>query len=255
MGKVVIIEGLRIALQLAATDIRLQYRRSSLGPLWVTLTLFAQISVIGLLFSTFFGEGRVDYILHLGSGLILWNFLVTTINESAESLVKSGALIKQVSLPFHVHTLRVVGRNFLLLVHHLLALAPYMVLRGELNGWLAFLPVGSVLVLLNLGWLSLAVAVVSARYRDLPAVISGIVVIFFYVTPILWTVDQLGDGLLAELVLLNPFLHVISVFRDPLLGNPFPIVSAGILLATAVLGWAFSIFLMKRKSKKIAFWV
>lgn len=247
---------LTIAGRLAFTDVRLHYRRSTLGPLWVTVTLFAQVSVIGLLFSRLFDQDAFSYLLHLGTGFIAWTFVVSTLNDSSQSLITSGSLIKQVLLPFTVHTYRVVFKNALLFGHNILALVPFYVLSsGVVNFWMLLVIPGLALALINISWIAVILAVVSARYRDLPAVISGILVIAFYVTPILWSVDQLGDSWVKNVIPFNPFFHLIEVFREPLLGNPIPVTSGLVLLGTAVIGWLLARGLLAWKSRLIAFWV
>ena len=245
-----------VAARLALTDIRLVYRRSTLGPLWVTGTLFAQISVIGLLFSRLFDQSTFGYLLHLGSGLIAWTFVVSTLNESAMSLITSGPLIKQVLLPPTVHVYRVVFKNAFLLAHNLLALVPFYFLSpGTLSLWSLLVVPGLVLAVINLGWVAVVIATVSARYRDLPAVISGVLVIVFYVTPILWTEDQLGTSWVRNVIPYNPFYHLVEVFRGPLLGQPVPVFSAVILLLSAVVGTLIVRRLLTWKGHLIPFWV
>lgn len=245
-----------IAFQLALTDIRLQYRRSTLGPLWVSATLFAQISVIGLLFSRLFDAESSLYLLHLGTGFIAWTFVVNTLNESTQSLITAGPLIKQVLLPFSVHTMRTMFKNVLLFAHNLVALVPfYFFALDRLNIWMLLALPGFALAVINISWVSIVLAVVSARYRDLPAVISGLLVIAFYVTPILWTVEQLEGTWVKEIVPFNPFFHVVEVFREPLLGQPMPLQSALILCVTAAVGWLVVRGLLAWKSRLIAFWV
>lgn len=247
---------LHIALNLAVTDVRLQYRRSSLGPLWGTATLFAQISVIGLLFSRLFDSDTFSYLLHLGAGLVAWIFVIGTLNESSQSLISSGPLIRQIPLPVTVHTFRVVMKNVVLFAHNLLALVPFFLLAtDELSFWMLLVIPGFLLALLNLSWLAIVLSVVSARYRDFPAIVSGVLVIVFYVTPILWSLEQLEGAWVQRVVPFNPFFHVVEVFREPLLGNPIPVLSATVLFLTALGGWGLARAIVARKSSQIAFWV
>lgn len=248
--------GLAAAGRLAVSDIRLQYRRSTLGPWWNTATLFAQISVIGLLFSRLFDSDTPSYLLHLGAGLITWTFVVTTLNESAQALIVSGPLIRQVLLPVTVHTFRVILKNFILFSHNLVALLPFYFLAVQRPSWWTLLAVPGIgLALLNIGWIAVMFSIISARFRDFPAIIGGVLVLVFYVTPILWSLDQLEGSWVQGFVRFNPFYHVIEVLRAPLLGNPIPPLSAGILLGAGLVGWYLARVLVRWKSSHIAFWV
>lgn len=250
------LEALRVATLLALTDIKMLYRRSSLGPLWVTLTLGAQIAVIGLLFSTLFSVDRFNYFLYFGVGLTFWLFLTSTINEGAASLVNSGSLIRQVALPVSTHVLRVILKNLFILGHNFLILIPLFALSSDSIGFSSFLVLPSLLlVVANLVWIALSAAILSARYRDLPPVINGFIVIAFYATPILWEPKQFEGSLVFSLIPLNPFFHLLEIFRQPLLGFPIPWQSALVLLVSALVGFGILGFLRAKMERNVAFWV
>lgn len=250
------VEMLRLSFALGLVDIKLQYRRSTLGPIWLALTMLAQIAVIGILFSRLFGSDLFEYLLYLGAGLVIWLALTGTVNESAVALISAGTLIKQVSLPPEIHVFRVVFRNLLLFCHNVLALLPFYFLAGAPLSWstLAVIP-GVFLVLVNLSWIAVSSSVIGARYRDVPAIISAFLVIGFYVTPILWNVRQVEGSALAWLVWLNPFTHMVQIVREPLVGNPAPFGSFLLMVVTGVLGWLAAQMLIRWKGKFIPFWV
>lgn len=250
------VKALKIGLLLGLTDIRLQYRRSSLGPLWLTATVGIQVAVIGILFSRIFSEDLFTYLLYLGVGIVLWNFLVSSLNEAANSIINASQLIKQVALPITAHVYRIVVKNLFLLGHNFLIFLPLYILRGSPPSWWNLAAViGLALITLNVGWLSVATAMVSARYRDLPAIINGALVVGFYVTPILWTEQQIADTWVSWIVLANPMNHLIVAVRNPLLGETIPILSLIFLCAMALAGWVVTLFLVRKKSRMVPFWV
>lgn len=247
---------LRLSFALGLVDIRLQYRRSTLGPLWLALTMLAQIAVIGILFSRLFDSNLFEYLLYLGAGLVIWLALTGTVNESATALILSGSLIKQVALPPQVHVFRVVFRNFLLFCHNAIAIIPFYFLAGAPLAWstLAVIP-GILFVLLNLSWIAVSSSIIGARYRDVPAIISAFLVIGFYVTPILWNVSQVDGTAIAWIVWFNPFTHMVQIVREPIIGNPVPLESLLFMMFTGVLGWLFTQMLIRWKGQFIPFWV
>lgn len=246
----------RVALLLALTDIKMLYRRSSLGPLWVTLTLGAQIAVIGLLFSTLFSVDRFSYFLYFGVGLTFWLFLTSTINEGAASLVSSSSLIRQVALPVSTHVLRVILKNLFILGHNFLILIPLFFLASDsISFWMVLVFPSLLLVVANLAWIALAAAILSARFRDLPPVLNGFIVIAFYATPILWKPDQFEGSPVFSLIPLNPFFHLLEIFRQPLLGFPVPWQSGLILLVAALVGFGMVGILRAKMERNVPFWV
>lgn len=232
------------------------YRRSSLGPIWVTLTLGAQITVIGLLFSTLFSVERFDYLLYFGVGLTLWLFMTATVNEGAASLVNAGILIKQIALPLSTHVVRVVLKNLFILSHNFLVLIPLFFLSNNSIGFgvfFALLPLG--LIVANLSWIALLTAILSARFRDLPPVLNGVIVIAFYATPILWKPEQFEGSVIEYIIPLNPFFHLLEVFRQPLLGLPVPWESVVILSVSLLIGVVLVNFVSKKVERHVPFWV
>lgn len=250
------LKAFRVALLLALTDIKMLYRRSSLGPLWVTLTLGAQIAVIGLLFSTLFSVDRFSYFLYFGVGLTFWLFLTSTINEGAASLVSSSSLIRQVALPVSTHVLRVILKNLFILGHNFLILIPLFFLASDsFSFWTVLVFPSLLLVVANLAWIALAAAILSARFRDLPPVLNGFIVIAFYATPILWKPDQFEESPVFSLIPLNPFFHLLEIFRQPLLGFPVPWQSGLILLVAALVGFGMVGILRAKMERNVPFWV
>jgi len=250
------LEAARVAALLALTDIKMLYRRSSLGPLWVSLTIGAQIAVIGILFSTLFSVDRFSYFLYFGVGLTFWMFLTTTVNEGAASLVNSGSLIRQVALPISTHVLRVILKNLFILGHNFLILIPLFFLSSDsISPWILLVIPCLLLVVVNLVWIALGAAILSARYRDLPPVINGLIVIAFYATPILWKPDQFEGSIIFSLVPLNPFFHLLEVFRQPILGFPVPWQSVVVLLSSALIGFGILRFVQMKMERNVPFWV
>lgn len=247
---------LKLATLLAWTDIRLQYRRSTLGPFWISLTVALQITVIGLLFSSLFSVDLFGYLLYLGTGLIFWSFFTASINDGAQALIVSGGLLKQVSLSSSVYIFRSIIKNLLVLSHNLVVLIPlYVLAEGSISFWSLLVIPGIVLVAANLAWLATILSVVSARYRDLPSMVSALLMISFYATPILWRREQMAGTVIERVIPLNPFFHLLEVVRSPMLGEPTPLISTLFLLGSLSIGLATSAWVFKAKSRVIPYWV
>jgi lipopolysaccharide transport system permease protein len=121
-------------------------------------------------------------------------------------------------------------------------------------GWnaLLFIP-GLILFLINAAWISLAVGVLSTRYRDIPQVIANALQVIFFLTPIFWSPESLPNR--PAFVLLNPFYHLIEIVRAPLLGEVAPLLSWGHCVGMALAGLGFTAWLYRRAHARIAYWV
>lgn len=235
-------------------DIRRRYRRSMIGPFWITISMAATIVGIGLLYSTLFKQDLRVYLPHLAYGLIVWGFISTTIIESCTAFIDSSSVIKQVSTPLSVHIIQMIWKNLIIFAHNIILIPIIMVVLG-LDPGLAALYVlpGVVLLTVTLTGIALLLALLSARFRDIPLIITNIVQFAFFFTPILWKADQLPDR--ALLIWVNPFFYMTEVVRGPLMGTvPSMMVWLG-ALGFCIAVWAFAFAFYARYRKRVAYWI
>jgi len=206
---------------LALMDISLRYRRTVIGPLWITLTLAATIASVGTVYAALFKQDIVNFLPPFAVGLIIWTLIATTLQEGSNIFVASGHLIKAVPAPLIVHVLQMIARNVLIFAHHLLIIVIlYLVMPWPLH-WtmLLVLPGFAILLVVLLGG-SVALGMLCARFRDIgSAIVSGLQFVFF-LTPVIWTEDSVRGTAFAWLTRVNPFATLLDLVRKPLLSQP-----------------------------------
>jgi len=237
-------------------DIRQRYRRSALGPFWITIGMAVMIATIGIVFGQIFKTPLYDFFPFLAIGTILWSFISTVIAEGGMGFIASEAIVKQLPIPLFVHILRMLWRNVLILAHNIVIFPLVLIAVGRPLGWVALLSVpGFVLTTLNLGWIALVLGVLCTRYRDLPQIVNSVLQVVFYITPIMWMPKLLPSRAGAYLVDSNPFYHMLEVVRAPLLGQFPSTLNWTVSAALAVLGWTFALFVYGRYKHRIAYWL
>ncbi len=92
-------------------DIRQRYRRSLLGPFWLTLSMGILVGSLGVLYGVLFSVPIDDYLPFLALGFLAWGLMSGIINEGCTAFIESEHVIKQVKLPFSVFVVRVIWRN------------------------------------------------------------------------------------------------------------------------------------------------
>ncbi|MDR3506245.1 MAG: ABC transporter permease [Acidocella sp.] len=207
---------------LSLFDIRLRYRGSLLGPLWLTLSTAIMVGAIGVLYARLFHQDVADYLPFLTISLVLWNFISTVTSEATTCFTQADAMIRSMRMPHSVHAARVVMRNTLVLGHNVIVIAVVFALFGTRPGLDCFtlLP-GFLLWLADAMAASLLLGLFGARFRDIPPIIASVMQIAFYVTPIMWNPAMLAHrGLAQAFVELNPFYALLEILRGPLLGLP-----------------------------------
>ena len=253
-----LVDGLRmhrVWSMLARMDIRQRYRRSILGPFWITIAMIVWILAIGPLYSLLLGIGSREFIPYLAMGIITWGLLSGLILDGAAAFVGAEHLVRSMKLPYSVHVLRCLQRNLIIFAHNLLAYLPFMLWLGIAPrwGWLWALP-GVALILLVALPATFLLGTLAARFRDLQQMIASIVQLSFFLTPIFWKPELLGAH--AWLADWNPFHLLLEVVRGPVVnGAPPPLhVYArigGLLLLLLALSMPFFI----RYRRRLAFWV
>ncbi len=235
-------------------DIRQRYRRSVLGPFWITLSMGAFILLLGIIYSRLFHMQIETYMPYLSVGFIVWGFMSTAANDGCIAFTDTARIIKQIKLPYSVYILRVVWRNCIIFLHTIVIYIP-MAIVFKIEPKLSMILVipGLMLVVLNLIWLTTVVAILSTRFRDFQPIVGTVIQLGMFATPIMWPISSLGDArIVAEI---NPVYHLIEITRAPLIGEvPGPLswlVSVGL----AIVGSVLAIALLVRAARRIVFWI
>ena len=252
-----LIEGARrysLWCHLAAHDIRQRFRRSIIGPLWLTLSMGIMIGAMGLVFSALFNQNIGDTLPYIATGIIFWGLLTSCINDGTQTFIAAESFIRNVPLPVSVHFYRMIARNVIIWLFNMVIYLMIAVGFRISLGWsvLLFLP-GLVLFLINAAWMALASAILSTRYRDIPQVISNFIQVVFFVTPVFWSPAVLASR--PAFVDLNPFHHLLAIVREPLLGAAPKAESWLYCVALAIVGLAAAFWLYRRAHARIAYWV
>ncbi|MBE5252428.1 ABC transporter permease [Mixta mediterraneensis] len=237
-------------------DIRQRYKRSRLGPFWITISMAVMITTMGLVFANLFKTPIHDFLPYLTLGLILWGFILNSITEGCDALISSEGIIKQLPVPLHVHVLRVVWKNFIIFLHNIVIFPLVLLAVGKGVDWHVVLAIpGLVLLLLNMSWFLMVVSLICARFRDMTQIILSIMQVVFYLTPIIWMPKLLTHRVGEFLLDFNPFYHLINLVRSPLLGESVPVTSYWVASIMCVLGFAFSIIMTSKYKYRVPYWV
>ena len=224
-------------------DIKVRYKQTVLGGLWAIIQPVAAT----LLFTVFFGRlgglsSHVNgsYALFVYIGLSLWTFYANAITLAANSLVGSSHLIAKVYFP---RLLIPAAAIFSGLVDFAVAFAFLLVLmvvyRVPPSAQILALPLfvlGTMAVAAGAGVLFSALIV---SYRDFRYVITFVVQLWLYATPVLYSIDII-PAKWRLLYAVNPMVGMVAGFRASVLGGAFPIdvilVSSGAAVVLLAVG-------------------
>jgi ABC-type polysaccharide/polyol phosphate export permease len=253
-------DGLRkwpIALMLAYQDIKLRYRRSVLGPFWLTLSMAITVYTMGYIYSHIFHTDMASYFPYLTGGMLGWTLIASMVTDFTDGLVLSENLIKQVKLPYTLYIHRIACRNMIIYFHNLVVLIPILIIYHETTkvnlNTLLLLP-GLFLVYVNACSYGLILGMLGARFRDISQIIKSLVQVVFFITPVMWKPDALLEKN-RYIVELNPFYSYIELIRAPLLGSVPSLYNIIFVLIMTGIGLMAAWIIFMRRRARIVYWL
>ena len=248
-------------LSLGWQDIKQRYRRSTLGPLWITIATGVMAVALGLLYSILFQIPLAEFLPHVTVGLIMWGFISGCIKEGAEVFIANEGLIKQLPSALSVHVYRLVWRQFLFLCHNLVIWVVLMVVFPRPLGWELLLSVlGLAVLMVNGVWVSMLFGILATRFRDIAPLLDSMVQLLFYMTPIVWTTQTLYEqgGQIADrarIAEINPLYHYLEIVRAPMLGQSVDAYHWWVVLACTAVGLLLAFVALRRFRSRVPYWV
>jgi lipopolysaccharide transport system permease protein len=238
---------------LAAGDIRSKYRRTLLGPWWITATNAITALIMGLVAGRFLGADMKTYLPHFMVSMTIWNFIASSLGESCNTMINAGGMIKAVDMPLLIHIMRMVQRNLIIFLHNI-AIIPFiwLVYPWSIGPVMLLSLVGLMLVFIFVVSASMIVSLICVRYRDVPPVMAAVLQLLFFVSPIIWAPAQVKGGTL--IVALNPIAHLLALTRDPIMGIVPSFTSwAGAIVSVAALTAAMA-YIYTRYRARVVYW-
>jgi ABC-type polysaccharide/polyol phosphate export permease len=243
-----------LILYMAWSDVRARYKRSMLGPLWITLSTAIGVVGLGFIWSELFKMNRAEFIPLLTVGLILWQFLSACIVESTSVFCRQANIIRNLSLPIALHPAQLVLRHVINLAHNIPLFFLVALILGRTFNLQAFMVVpGLLLVIANLYWMSMMLGILGARFRDLEYLVSMTMPLLMFLSPVLYRSDALPS--IGRYMWLNPLADMIEIVRYPLLGEATPLSVYVINIGLLLVGGTLTFILFNAKRNRIAFWV
>ncbi|CAM2176572.1 Lipopolysaccharide transport system permease protein [Paraburkholderia sacchari] len=235
-------------------DIRQRYRRSALGPFWITLTMLITIAGMGPLYGALLKQDVREFVPFLALGIITWGLISSLILEGGAAFSGAESIIRSVKLPLTLHILRGIYRNLIIFFHNVLAYLPIMLYAGIVPKieWLLAIP-GVLIILVAAFPVSIILGIFCTRFRDMQPIVGSVVQLAFFLTPILWKPSALGTR--AYIANFNPLFIFMELVRGPIYGAlPDGATYLSAIGVTVVL-YVVALPLFVRYRARVAFWI
>jgi ABC-2 type transport system permease protein/lipopolysaccharide transport system permease protein len=166
----------------------------------------------------------------------------------------AGGAIAKMKAPLSIYIYQMVWRNIIVLAHNALIFVVILLFLHVNIGWNSFLSVLGLILVIGVGiWTGLILGALSARFRDVPPIVSSMMQIAFFMTPIFWTPSSLPNR--QAFVYFNPFYYLVEVVRAPLLGQTPPLSVWLTVIAFNCLAAPVAIVFFARCRARIPYWV
>lgn len=205
----------------------LSYKQTVLGPLWILITPLLASFINTFIFGTVAGMSTdgIPQILFYLTGNAIWSFFASSLSGNANVFRENAAVFGKVYFPRLTAPLsNILSGAIRFCIQMILAIVMlfYYVYSGSIHpNWIAWilLPV----VLLHLGVMGMSIGIIissfTTKYRDLTVFIGYGISLLMYATPIVYPLSQLEDGIIKNVILINPITAPVELFRYALLGK------------------------------------
>lgn len=237
-------------------ELRARYKHTIFGFLWLVVNPFLQMLVIGFIFTFFLKEPISHYYFYLFIGLLTWNLFFLSLTKATPSIVFERGLIKKAKFPHAVIPLSIILSN---LVNFLVALILY-VIPVLFIGTLQLISIPLVitaivlLVLFTVG-LCLLTSALNVKFRDVNFFIQAMLIIWFYATPIAYTLDFIPYKY-YWIWRINPLTSIVQLFQFGFLRaaapGPLMLIMNGIIIGVIFI---LGIIVFQKESKNFDDWI
>lgn len=232
-------------------ELRARYKNTVFGFLWLVVNPLLQMLIIGFIFPLFVKQTIDNYYFYLFAGLLAWNFFSLSLTKTTPSIVHERSLVKKSAFPRAVIPISIIVSNLInYLAAFLLFLIPVL-FTGKLTAFsLAYFVSGLLLLTIFTIGISLLSCALNVRFRDINFFVQAILIIWFYATPIVYSLEQIPQRVLW-LWRLNPITAAIQLMQHALVGSALPgpaMLASNIVVITVITTLGVTIFRKENKN-------
>jgi lipopolysaccharide transport system permease protein len=251
--------------ELVFKNLRVRYSRPILGFIWAFLSPLLIVAIFYIFFSLILKvkTKEAPFFLYLMSAVFPWSLFQDSLMSSATSLVDNRNLIREFNLPHYLVPFSIVLANSIIFLPSLciLIITALFVLKG-LPVFILFLPVVFAIHLMITTGLSIIISILYVKYRDIKYMLETIMLLFFYSTPVFYSIDLVKSSFtpfLFKIYIYNPFVGICNLYRATLLKGFYNVIqkdtgSLSILVVPVFFAmgvFALGIFLYRKNKAKI----
>ncbi|MED3655565.1 ABC transporter permease [Heyndrickxia sporothermodurans] len=231
-----------LLLYLVKSGLKAENRNSYLGYFWWLLDPLLNVLVYYFLVVVILGRGGEDYPVFIVIGLVTWRWINATVNTSSKSIIKYRSIINQVNLPKSIFPFSASITQLFNFAFGLIVIGLFLAVFGVLPSWqIVYLPLIIFIQLLFLIAVSLFFGYITVFVRDIDNILSHIMRLIFYASPVIWEGSRLPDQY-SWVVSINPIAILLNAYRDVLMYHKSPHIIS--LLIIGIVSLLFGLYML-----------
>jgi lipopolysaccharide transport system permease protein len=244
----------RIWFFLSYEETRTDYRHTVLGPWWSIINIILLALPVCVLYKHIF-HSQGNYYAYALSGLIIWNFINSSITSGVSSIISSSNYLKEIKLPFSLFLIKNLIKQSIPFFHMLLLFCLYLIIfQHHIFISMLLLPISFLLLLMALFFLCFFGAILTVYFRDFLQIMPKLLNFLFLATPIIWQ-KHLISPKYQFIAQMNPLAILIDIVRKPLIGI-FPTIYEYMLVCIIILfGFLLSFSIYQHSKKNLIFFL
>jgi len=237
-------------------ELRARYKYTIFGFFWLVANPILQMIIIYFVFSLFMREPIENYQYYLFIGLLVWNFFSLSLTKGTPCIVNERSLIKKAKFPRSVIPLSIMLSN---LVHFILALIlfiiPILFIETITLSQIPSILLSLVLLIVFTGGITLLTSALNVRFRDVNFFVQALLIIWFYATPIVYSISVVPYKFMW-LWRLNPMTSVVQLMQHGFLGaSPPGIAMLSSNIITTIIIFIVGFFVFQSESRNFDDWI
>jgi len=236
-------------------DLIISYRRTMIGQSWTVLAKLITLTIMCFVWSTIFKLEIKTFFPYLVNGFVIF-FLINSclIDGSTILYLRFKQVYLNIPVPILVLTIRSVAQEIFNYLHFLPVILIMYFFIFDFNFLNIILYVaGFIILIINVLLLTMLLALISTRFRDISPLVQALMGAATLLTPIFWKKDMLGEY--QNWIYLNPFTSMVEMVRDPIIGV-FPEIKVYLFnFLLMIFLYITNYLLIKSKGQRIIFWV
>lgn len=231
-----------------------RFQRSILGPFWMACNLLVVAFALAVVVSALMHVNIMGTYPQVVAGLLAWSLVGTTMAEAQAIFLYNAGLMQSQRLPLTFYVFLHAQKSATNFLFQAIAFWAVMLVIGRfaVPHWTLIPAVALMLLIVCLQ--GFVIAIPSTRFRDVAYMMSYVVQLLFYVTPVFWMTANLSAKS-RHLVELNPFTHQVELLRAPLTGHAPALNDWWWTLGTTGVLALVAFVLLAMFRKRVVFWL